>query len=345
MMSATEIESKPEVIVLAAASSQTDAFAQRALQAFGFSTDVLLPLTMFGFISRAANEWQIEPGLRRRVLEKAPQYPELWRAVNRHYLELAGSAMEGLPAYLATGPGFAYHSTELDPSEGVHRYREVAELDVLAANVQGLRLADEQAERGLIEADSPDLLFLRAMTYYRSHRQAEGIELLRAFMGNDDGSREVAIAQHLVAHWDCQRGDVYAQQASRALFKKSLNNAVKRGDKWHQAQVTHSMALCIARQRPKSALQAASLLESSLQLLSESGDQWGRAKVLHSLGQVLTDQPAEHARALKYLNESRAIGLALGYQGHVRLVDESLEEWRSRRPSESTRRRRARKKK
>jgi len=181
------------------------------------------------------------------------------------------------------------------------------------------------------------------MTYYRSQRQREAVELFRLFIAEDDGSRDVAIAQHLVAHWECQHGSSEDAAKSGTLFRKSLKSGVIRGDKWHQAQVKHSMALCIAKQRPKAVAEAIELLESSLALLADSGDEWGRAKVLHSLGQILTAVPRDHKRARSYLEESRAIGLKLGYRRHVRLVEGSLRALRARRPSESTRRRLARK--
>lgn len=342
-MTAQQLETRPEVVVLAAASSQTDTSATRALNAFGFGESILEPLAAFGFITRSANEWQIERGLRGRVLAAVPSHAALWREANLHYLQYAGSSAKGVPAYLASGPGFAYHSTEVDPETGVRNYSEVAEIESLAANLQGLTLATEQQTRGLIESNSPDLRFLRAMTYYRSHRQQEAIELLRELVHLDDGSRDVAIAQHLVAHWDCQNGTEQDARASRLLFRRSLRNSMGREDAWHQAQVKHSLALCIAKWRPKDRRQAIELLESSLDLLAREEDTWGRAKVLHSLGQILTTPPIEYQRAMAALVESRNLGIGLGYQGHVSRVDDSVRLLQKNRPSESTRRRRARK--
>lgn len=342
-MSDQRLEDRPEVMVLAAASSQTDTSAMRALATFGFGESILEPLAAFGFITRSANEWQIERGLRGRVLSEVTRHEALWRDANLHYLQYAGSPAEGVPAYLASGPGFAYHSTEVDPETGVQNYSEVAEIESLAANLQGLTLATEQQSRGLIQSDSPDLRFLRAMTYYRSHRQQEAIGLLRELVHLDNGSRDVAIAQHLVAHWDCQNGTEEDARASRALFRRSLRNSLEREDGWHQAQVKHSLALCIAKWRPKDRQQAIELLESSLDLLTRENDTWGRAKVLHSLGQILTAYPVEYQRAMAALDESRDLGIALGYQGHVSRVDDSLRLLQKHRPSESTRRRRARK--
>lgn len=342
-MTAQQLETRPEVVVLAVASSQTDTSARRALAAFGFGESILKPLADFGFITRSANEWQIERGLRGRVLAAATSDTGLWREANLHYLKYAGSSAEGVPAYLASGPGFAYHSTEVDPETGVRNYSEVAEIESLAANLQGLGLATEQQARGLIESNSPDLRFLRAMTYYRSHRQQEAIELLRELVHIEDGSRDVAIAQHLVAHWDCQHGTEQDARASRLLFRKSLRSSLEREDAWHQAQVKHSLALCIAKWRPKDRQQAVELLESSLDLLASEEDVWGRAKVLHSLGQILTTPPVDYQRAMAALVESRNLGIGLGYQGHVRKVDDSVQLLQKHRPSESTRRRRARK--
>lgn len=342
-MSTSEIAERPEVVVLAAASAHTPKSADDALRVFGFDDSVLTPLRMFGFITQTAGEWQFEPGLRKQVLANLSKNGDLWVRANRHYLSLAGSSAAGTPVYLATGAGRAYHSTELNPATGVREYRAVANVDSLATNIQGLNLADEQTERGLIEIDSRDVLFLRAMTAYRSQREAEAIALLREFIEHDDESREVAIAQHLVAHWDCRHTAPNKNENFIPLFKKSLRSGARRKDNWHRAQVLHSMALCIAKQKPKNVHRAIKLLLTSLDLLTEADDQWGRAKVLHSLGQILGRMPGMYKQAHSRLAESRQIGLELGYEGHVRRVDASISALKSRKPSESSRRRVARK--
>ncbi|GAA1231215.1 tetratricopeptide (TPR) repeat protein [Microbacterium phyllosphaerae] len=342
-MSTTEIAERPEVVVLAAASAHTPKSADDALRAFGFDDSVLAPLRMFGFITHSAGEWQFEPGLRKQVLANVSRNDDLWLRANRHYLSLAGSSAAGTPAYLATGAGRAYHSTELSPATGAREYRDVADVDSLAINIQGLTLAEEQTERGLIEVDSTDVLFLRAMTAYRSQREAEAIALFREFLEHDDESREAAIAQHLVAHWDCQHTAPNKNENFIPLFKKSLRSGVRLKDSWHQAQVLHSTALCIAKQKPKNVQQAIKLLLRSLDLLTEADDQWGRAKVLHSLGQILGRMPGMYKQAHSRLAESRQIGLDLGYEGHVRQVDASMSALKDRKPSESSRRRVARK--
>ncbi|WP_426738801.1 hypothetical protein [Plantibacter sp. 2H11-2] len=342
-MNDIDLARRPEVVLLAAANAHTKSSALHTLAKFGYSESILTSLEMFGLLSQSSGEWQFEPRLRRRVLADKGRDEDLWLQANLHYLALSLSNQPGLPTYLSSGPGFAYHSTEIDPGVGAHEYREVAEIESLAANLQGLRLADEQADRGLIGKNSPDLQFLRAMTYYRSQRQPEAVKLFRSFIKDDDGSREIAIAQHLVAHWECHHGSGNGVDELPRLFRQSLANGVKRGDNWHQAHVKHSMALCLIKQRPKDAEKAVALLRSSLELLEGYGDDWGRAKVLHSLGQVLTGRPESYSEAKQSLEESRNIGSSLGYMRHVRQVDLSLQELSAKRPSESTRRRLARK--
>ncbi|GAB3604575.1 hypothetical protein GCM10027411_26480 [Microbacterium aureliae] len=168
------------------------------------------------------------------------------------------------------------------------------------------------------------LLFLRGMTYYRQGRVVEAVELLRRVSRADDQTAEVAIAQHLVARMDCERGGADEVAEARKMFKLSLANARSRGDKIHQSHAEHSLAICLLSQRRPDTERAVQLLESALALTRETGDEWGQAKVLHTLGQVLSRYPKSRGQALQYLQRSRDIGTQLGFTRHVGKVDESI---------------------
>lgn len=323
-----ELAKVPEVILLAAANSHTDASALRALSEFKLDNRILDLLKRCGYVWRAGNEWNIDSNLRMAVQEFAARSePEIWRDAHSYYLSLTNRSDDSSdePAYLRYGPGYAYHGTELDPRLGVEGYKAVAHVDSLAVSLEAFKLSLEQGDRGLLDLGSLDLLFLRAMTFYRMGRMHESIEILRRISHEDALTREVAVAQHLVAYWDCRRGDSRNIENTAALFKSSLKNAVLRNDVQHQSHVKHSMAVCMLERNEPNHDLIIKLLKSSLELNTNLKDEWGRAKILHTLGQALGQGTRSRGMALDALKESRLIGIRLGYQLHVAKVDETIE--------------------
>lgn len=324
--SLTELAHLPELALLSAASSLTDDLASSAMAEFGFASDAVQVLLGLGLAVEAGGEWRVRPDLRSEaILYATSSASELWRDAHRYYFGIASeSPADATPLYLKSGPGLAYHASEFDPQLGLEGYRLVAHIDSLATSLTSVRLAEEQSRRGVIDQESPTLVFLRGMTLYRMGRLSEAIDILRQIAALNEGTREVAVAQHLVGHWDCIRSSAGDPESARKLLKDSHKNAVKRHDMQHLAHVKHSMALCILKSSPTRQGTAIRLLRQSLQLVRDSGDTWGEAKVLHSLGQALSGTPTGSSEARDLLTSSLSIGQQLGYLRHVRSVEESL---------------------
>lgn len=324
-----ELAQHPEVVLLAAGRAHTDESAERAISALGYDGRMIETLRRFGYLVRTGPEWRLESSLREAVLshhaasERAAD--PLWVSAHQHYFSVARTGgSEDDPFYLVVGPGYAYHASEFDLATGLEGYSKVALVDSLAISVESLQMANEQGRRGLLDLQADPLLFLRGMTYYRQGRVVEAVELLRRVSRADDQTAEVAIAQHLVARMDCERGGADEVAEARKMFKLSLANARSRGDKIHQSHAEHSLAICLLSQRRPDTERAVQLLESALALTRETGDEWGQAKVLHTLGQVLSRYPKSRGQALQYLQRSRDIGAQLGFTKHVGKVDESI---------------------
>lgn len=335
MSAVTELARLPEVVVLAAGVAHTDQSARRAIASFGYSFQVIDLMQDFGYLLHTGSEWRLDPTLREAAIDLATQDTSIvWKEAHEYFFTASQAESSfNEPAYLALGPGYAYHGTEVDKERGLDGYRRCAHVDSLAINLESLALADEQVKRGAIDGQRPEIRFLRAMGLYRSGESQEAIKLLRVLGNSQEKNREVAISQHLVAHWDCQRGTSQAKAAPQ-LFKRSLRNWE---DIQHQAHVKHSMALCLIKQHPGKYPQVISLLEESLNLLKISNDDWGRAKVMHSLGQVLGKRPQTSKKSLTYLKESRDIGVRLRYLTHVKAVETSIAEVSSRADRKTTR--------
>lgn len=317
----------PGIALLAAARAHTEGSALRVLSEFGYDMRLFDFLKQFGYLWRAGHEWTIDQELRKAV-ESISSDVELtiWREAHSYYFDVANhqESYSDQPAYIAYGPGSAYHGTELDPVLGAEGYKTVAHVDSLAVSLEAMRLATEQGRRGLIDLSSSDLRFLRGMTYYRMGRMHEAIDVLRPISKEVSATREVSVAQHLVAVWDCKRGSERDSSNAPELFRASLKIASIRGDVQHQSHVLHSMAICMLERKDRDYYTILDLLEKSLKLNGQLDDEWGRAKILHSLGQVLGQRRSNRDRALAALNESVSIGKRLGYQEHVSKVLESI---------------------
>ena len=324
-----ELASDPAVIVLAAAASHTEQSAIEALQTFGYRTETVASLDRFGFLVHAGTEWRVSSDLRTLVGQIAGSNNSVgWLDAHQHYFEIAVATPalddpNASPRYLRTGPGYAYHGTEISRSDDFQGYRGVALIESLAVSVEALKLAEEQVDRAVPRVDGLD--FLRAMTLYRSGQQSQAVELLRPLAASSGVGPDVAVAQHLVARWDCKWGDDSTVGSYIHMFRKSRANAVARQDTWHRAQVEHSMAICMLRRSEGDREAAINLLRHSLDLLSEVGDTWGRAMVLHTLGQAEGRTPRQKRVAQAHLRESRELGAQLGYTRHVEMVSESLD--------------------
>jgi tetratricopeptide (TPR) repeat protein len=325
MSALAELSVKPEIVVLAAARAHTGRSAARALAEFDLENHWLEKLDRLGFLLRTASEWRLDPRLRQAVLDNLDRDSGLWRSAHEYYLGTAELDNDGndVPAYLRLGPGVAYHGSELDAEWGTQAYGDIAQINSLSVSAIALRMADEQSQRGVIDPKDNRILFLRGMTLYREGKVTAATQILREVGSQEFPSRERAIAQHLVAKWDCERGEPYLAE-SREWFKSSLQWAVSNQDSQHLAHVKHSMALCLLSQGGKNYDRAVSLLRDSLALTQTNEDEWGRAMVLHSLGRALMQQPRHRPEARRLLNASREIGVSLGYRHHVELVDRTL---------------------
>lgn len=321
------LTSLPSVGLLAAASSHTDDSATRALEEFGQSPRALSILRRMGYLIYCGGEWEMEKGLRAAVMSEAIENNRThWNEWQHYYFRVAedGGGVEQ-PFYMSSGIGLAYHGAEVNIDTGLNYYREVSHINSLAISNCALNLATEQTRRGLLDTSNSTLIFLRGMTYYRMGRDAEGIRLLRQLVNSSEPSREVAVAQHLVGHWDCTNSKGGGTSAAQSLMRASHKNAAKRNDKQHLSQVKHSMGVCMLKTKsPKLYDSAIRLLEQSLVLADELGDEWGRAMILHSLGRGLLKRRHSRGRARECLEESLRIGESLGYMGHVNLVRATL---------------------
>jgi hypothetical protein len=326
-----ELARQPEVVALAAARSHTDAAALSALSALDLSPKWVTILDSYGYTIRSGEEWRLEPDLRRRALAHAPKNsPAQWRHAHEYYYSLAvRGETANVASYLRIGAGRAYHGTEISTALGLDEYRAVAHIDSLAIGLDAVRMADEQSLRGLLDSSSTQLTFLRGMTLYRQGRMYDAIPVLRLVADTSEISRETAVAQHLVARWDCRRGSVALKNESKRFFNTSLKTAKALPDLKHQAHVEHSMAICLLRQSQSNYDRSIKLLRNSLALTKEVGDTWGEAKVLHTLGKYLLEQPRHRREALQHLRISRDIGSRLGYKRHVAWVDETMAQART----------------
>ncbi len=322
----TELLDIPEVALLAAAPSHTDQSALRAIAEFGYSEAVLPDLYRFGLVIRSENEWRLTASIRDsltttlRALRR-----DVWLQAHEYFFSRTAQLEGGHedPVYLRTGPGYAYHGSEVDTSGEFHGYLQVAQIESLSVSLSAWRLAREQSVRGVVSADSPDLRFLEAMTLYRSGQVDEAVRILRPISYSGKDSAHAAIAQHLVARWDCRHVELDELSGVLGMFAASLDNGLRRGDVWHCAQVLHSTAVCMLRHNADTA-EAISILNESLRLLDRTGDEWGRAMVLHTLGKALGTSFESRDDALSALVESRAIGERRRLNRHVRAVEKTM---------------------
>lgn len=331
-----DLASSEGMAVLAAAPSSTDSMARLALAELGYDVDLVTQLRRFGFLTEAGGEWRLNRDLRTIAIDRALKSDQAtWTNAHEFYLAQASDDSVDAPTYLWSGPGVAFHTAEIDHPEGLEIYRELAHIESSVISKQSLILAKEQTTRGVIDANSVEFAFLEGMSFYRNGRKRESIAILRKISGLDDESQEVAVAQHLVGHWDCLRGLAEDRQSARDLLTRSHQIGEDLHDLRHLAHVKHSMALCILKDAGSDQTsrverrRAVALLRESLSLLEAADDEFGRAKVMHSLGRALTADPERRSEGSRLLAQSRQIGIDLGYMRHVQIVDKTVAKMRS----------------
>lgn len=226
-----------------------------------------------------------------------------------------------LPNYLLDGTGWAYHSARLNPSDSLRAYSLIGQFGHDAAVWLGTRLASSQANQGILPVNSKEIVFLKGISSYREGLVATGVGILRPLVSEKIVSREVAIALHLVGRFDGLYASEDRYRDAVRMLRKSISMGVQLGDVEHEAQAKHSLAVAMLRGgkgRRNESDEVFALLEQSRRLLQQTGDWFGYAQVLNTSGWALASgKRGDRGRAVRYFEDSLAIGLQLGRKRHV----------------------------
>lgn len=333
ILESVNAEVRRGLAALSAPDSLTDALALDLLVSINVE-DAQKFLSMVhacDFVVHRLNEWRLTIPARNYLRSQLQGRNELHERLHLHLTALTAPQSEWgnsevLPHYLLEGPGRAYHTSELNPDEGLKLYAELGHVDEPRINWLGARLAAEQQERGVLPEDAAQLRFLRAMWLYRDGRTAEAIELLRPSAESKAETKEAAVATHLVGRFDVIRGQGKGSAGGIKMLRRSLRLARVLGLETHEAHVAHSLALAILTREPWQRAAAFELLDRSLELCVKHDDLFGQAKVLHTWGQGLEQSPsvAERKRGQAFLRESLELGVELGEVKHQTEVLRSL---------------------
>jgi len=234
---------------------------------------------------------------------------------------------EKLPWYMRSGVGVAYHSTQVDPDAGLAEYANRAADGPERASWLVDRLAQEQAELGLLSTSSPKLMYVHGMRLYREGQIADAIPFLEPLAASKDYSRPCAISKHLVGRYYAAEGPPEKYSDGIHLLRRSIVLGSELGDNEHLGQVRHTLAWVYLNkdwaQRQDVIIE---LLNESLEALDAAGDVFGRAQVLHTLGRAYSHKGKHQdgRRAVALLRESLAIGESEGRTFHVLLVLRTL---------------------
>ncbi|WP_144714237.1 hypothetical protein [Curtobacterium pusillum] len=318
-----DIARAPEVALLAAAPSHTRTSAAEAVESFGYDKSMLGLLRSLGLLISSGNELRINEDLRDRAIAYAtklePSAHLRWAEFQSYYFDVAKNGeKDNRPSYMQIGAGYAYHGAELDRKLGLEAYLSLSHVESLALSIEASKLADEQTQRDVLSADSPEILFLKGMTLYRAGRNDQAVEILRQLVQLKSPAREIAIAQHLVARSDCNSRNNLDE--ARRLFQQSLKSGRRRKDTQHQIHVLHSMANCIVHTDSSRFGEARTMLDEALMLAKN--DDWARAQILHTYARL--ERKKSPAKARSMLAESIRIGERLGYSRHVAMAKDSL---------------------
>jgi tetratricopeptide (TPR) repeat protein len=293
-------------------------------------------------IPRNGQEWGLAPSVRRHYLERLQSSP-IATQLSFDLLQIAAAAEaqppsehsdqsplerpETLPWYIRSGVGVAYHSTQVDPDAGLAEYANRASDGPERASWLVDRLAQEQAELGLLSKSSPELMYVHGMRLYREGQIADAIPFLEPLAASNKYSRPSAISKHLVGRYYAMEDPHQKYAEGIHLLRRSIVLGSELGDNEHLGQVRHTLAwVYLNKDWSKRQDVIFELLEESLEALDAVGDVFGRAQVLHTLGRAYSRkgkrQDARHAVTL--LRESLAIGESEGRTFHVSSVLRTL---------------------
>ena len=298
------------LIALSAAESLTDEVATYLVELADLErpSNLIAALHVCDFVRERNSEWNLVPAVREYLLQQLSERPELFRAAHERLLEVSRSPrlrseFSEVPRYLVEGPGEAYHASALDPSDGLPRYATLALSGQRGQQWLGARLAHEQQVFGILPPQSLEVDFLQGMVYYREGNIKEAEPILRRVSEVVANRIEVAIALHVIGRIDGRSGR--ARQAETEL-KRSIEIGERQGDRFHQAQVLHTLGQLIGRDRNRSG-EAEKLLRQSLTILQTLGDAVSQAQVLHTLGQLIARDRSRSGEAEKLLRQSLTI--------------------------------------
>ena len=245
------------LMVLSAAESLTDELAAYLLEEI---TDPRRPsklinaLHVCDFVFERNSEWNFAPAVRKHLLERLSEQPDLFRMAHGRLLQVSRSSglrreFSELPRYLVEGPGEAYHASALVPSEGLPKYAAIALFGQGGQQWLAARLAREQQAFGIIPPQSLEVDFLQGMVCYREGNLRDAEQLLRRVSEEVSDRIEVAIALHIVGRLDGQRGRTH--QAESELNRSLAIHRIL-GDTFGEAQVLYSLGRLVGRDRSRS---------------------------------------------------------------------------------------------
>jgi tetratricopeptide (TPR) repeat protein len=283
------------------------------------------------FVIERNSEWHLAPAARRSLQTRLRQEEGLARQAHNLLLRIASQSSGHIevPSYLKSQVGLAYHTTAIDPDEGLRLYAGCYAPGLTGAAWLVGTLAEEQQEAGFLPATAIEPNYYRGLTAYLEGSWFEADRCLTLVAESQQVRIETAIAYHLLGVMNSKRR--FKLKRAEDLLRSSLSIGEAIGDRYHQAQVKHTLGTVIQGRKPE---EAEELLRSSLSLGEAIGQRHHQAQVKHSLGMFLQYRNPREAEAL--LRQSLSIEEEMGHLLHAAEVMHTLGKViRSRKPQEA----------